>query len=1020
MLKSRIESKAEQAEELPSFSGTKLSFIRDQVANILTLIGRNGIFDQYTRHDISHIDQLLKIAEWVIPSETAEAISPAEWLMLVLAIYFHDMGMLVTKKEFDARTQNRAFKRYTQELVEKGTEFKEADEVFLYQEYVRATHAQRINRWISGSPDFLDEDTGGSAAAEIRKLLEHLPPVFKRDLGKICESHHLDDLDDFEKYPTCVHYGNDDKEQVNLHYIAIILRTVDLLHITSDRTPSIQFSLISPTNQKSIQEWQKQRAVNAVMPKEPRDQSGNIDRSLPKDTIEITAYFDQPDQAEAFFGLSAYIQYMRAEIHRCYDWIQQSIRKEGTEAYQYPWQKVDDRKIETRGFEPNQLSFTVDQDSILQMLVGHTLYNNSSVVIRELVQNGLDAIKLQYCIETGTSNVPSYIENGTVHVSWSAEGRCLTVSDNGTGMTISEVKNYLLTVGVSKYRSDAFKKKYPSFPAISRFGIGILTCFLIADDVDITTSSLEEETANIISLRKVNGNYLLKKVSKNTLPELIRNHGTAITLHVRRDVDINGILADTKKWVVFPPCRVFLDHDGNRVPVGYKSPKEALTQYLNDHRCAVDNKKYRVEEMEKDGIILAYALEYNTYLHEWSLLNAHFLSRDEDEDISPVGTCVEGIRVEFSSPGYKDSSLLAVVNTRNCPMVLTNVARSAIEDNQSTDCYLTTLYGLYAKHIQSQVRNLQDMGYSLSWAVSESKFLIDPLMRGSKYTHSRDRPHNSHILLDQLAQIECIILESERGRQTRSAKDILELDQVLIVDSEMVTSAESLLRQVQSETTLQSILETVQKDIDIPFQIPLFCNYDNDHILHRYALRNKEASSITVNKAQRRIDIVFSTDASNWKAIETLDVDVPRRPVEKVYIPTSDIQIAGIDNELGVQAVNGLYLSSQNEFVQYICGLIQQFDYTGSREDMLLAQLLMSIISNDLILSVTAEDKLSSDMNRWLENALSHRSASDQYTELLDKIWHKVDKNEFLSRIFAEKYEIYRRQDWSRSIKSQQ
>ena len=33
------------------------------------------------------------------------------------------------------------------------------------------------------------------------------------------------------------------------------------------------------------------------------------------------------------------------------------------------------------------------------MLVGHTLYNDSSVVIRELVQNGLDAIKLQNRIE---------------------------------------------------------------------------------------------------------------------------------------------------------------------------------------------------------------------------------------------------------------------------------------------------------------------------------------------------------------------------------------------------------------------------------------------------------------------------------------------------------------------------------------------------------------------------------------------------------------------------------------------
>lgn len=44
-------------------------------------------------------------------------------------------------------------------------------------------------------------------------------------------------------------------------------------------------------------------------------------------------------------------------------------------------------------------------------------------------------------------------------------------------MTINEVENFLLKVGKSRYRTKEFIKKYPEFPAISRFGIGILTCF---------------------------------------------------------------------------------------------------------------------------------------------------------------------------------------------------------------------------------------------------------------------------------------------------------------------------------------------------------------------------------------------------------------------------------------------------------------------------------------------------------------------------------------------------------------
>lgn len=1011
---SKIEQRAQQAEELNAFSGIKLTYIREQIKTVLALIGQNGIFDQYTKHDISHIDQLLALAEWIIPEQTTQTMTPSDWLMLVLAIYFHDMGMLVTKKEFTNRNRNSDFLKYKSEYIRvEDKNFASDDEDrFFYQEYVRANHAKRINNWINGNFSCLGVEDEDNIVCEIGKILEHFSPVFKRDLGMVCESHHLDDLDDFEKYDTCAHYGNDKYESVNLHYIAIILRTVDLLHITNDRTPSVQFRLICPTDSKSIVEWQKQQAVTAVVAKKPRDKDGKIDQTLPKDTIEVNAYFDKPDQAEAFFGLSAYIMFMRSEIQRCYNWIQLSIRQEGTESYLYPWQKIDDEKIETRGFEPHKLSFTVDQDSILKMLVGHTLYNNSSVVIRELIQNGLDAVKLQYCIDNNTTNVAPYISNGTVEVSWSATTHCLTICDNGTGMTIQEVENYLLTVGISKYRSDAFKKKYPDFPSISRFGIGILTCFLIADDVDITTNSVEEETANIINLRKVNGKYLLKKVKKDTLPEMMRSHGTTITLHVRTDVNIDSILADTKQWVMFPPCKVLLDIGEGAVSIGYRSPKDALTQYLDNHQYTVDGKKYKVLEKEKDGIILAYALKYNTFLQEWSFLTSHRISSNENDEFSPIGTCIEGIRVEFSPPGYKESNIFAVANTQNCSLLLTNVARSAIEDNQSTERYLSVLYELYVHHIQQQVQNLQSIGYSLSWAISESNYLTEPLIERSKYNNDRVRAHNSNILQKQLAQIESIVLEQNGIRRSISADDILKFDEVLIIDSEMVIHAESLLRQVKSDTTLLSILKTVQDNIDIQTELPLFCNYDSSNELHQYALQNKEVSSISVNKQQRRIDITFSAAIGRWDTIDIEDYLRISHGKGKIHIPISDVEIAGITDELGVQTVNGLYLSYKNIFVQYVRELLHQFNYKESIEDMYIVRLLMEIVTGDWTLFAVSENKTLQEIDNIVNKLLGSRGTA--FSDLLNKLWSKVDKYELFTKIFESRYTIYRLRDWSR------
>lgn len=301
------EKKAEKAENLRSFSGIKLLYIRQKIESILSLIGRNGIFDQYTKHDITHIDEMLRIVEWLIPDFTKEKMSTADWLMLVLSIYFHDMGMIVTTQEYENRGNNTTYQEFKESITHEKEIRKKLDYLgentdrFIFQEYVRANHAARIKKWIIGEYDKLNQTEWKNIVDEINDMLGHLGTMFRRDLALICESHHMNDLDDCIKYKTRARYGNSDDEVVNLHYIAVILRTADLLHITSDRTPSIQFKIINPSDPKSIIEWQKQMAVKAVQPQMPRDENGNINQDLPRDTIEITAYFEKPDQAEAFF-----------------------------------------------------------------------------------------------------------------------------------------------------------------------------------------------------------------------------------------------------------------------------------------------------------------------------------------------------------------------------------------------------------------------------------------------------------------------------------------------------------------------------------------------------------------------------------------------------------------------------------------------------------------------------------------------------------------------------------------------
>lgn len=1023
-LKTMAEINAEKAENLKAFSGIKLLYIRNNVKELLSLIGRSDMFDQYTKHDISHIDEMLNMLEWLIPKETIRKMTCADWLMLVLSIYFHDLGMIVTKQEYMNRNNITGFIVYKNEIENEnyGLEYKEKikalgdeSEKFLYQEFVRLNHATRIKNWICGN---FPSDIGECSiiVQEISKMLDNLDSMFRRDLARICESHHMNDLDDFGKYKTCIRYGTDDNEAVNMHYISIILRTVDLLHITSDRTPSIQYRIINPSDPKSIIEWKKQMAVKAIRAKPKLNEDGNIDISLPQDTIQVTAYFDKPDQAEAFFGLIAYLMYAKKEIKQSYNLIQKAIKTQGAYDYNFPWNDIDDNNIETLGFERKLLQFNLDQNNILRLLVGHTLYNDSSVVLRELTQNALDAVKLQNLIEVEEHKKTT---TGKICIKWSNAERKLSITDNGTGMSINDIENYLLRVGLSKYRTDDFIKKYPNFPAISRFGIGILTCFLIANDIDIITNTSEEETANMISLRKIDGKYLLKKLDKHALPIDIKKHGTEIVLSLRPDVDMSELEYNIKKWVVFPSSEVFLQIDTfSPIKIGHVTPREALEEFMHRYGYQTNNKQIKIVQDELDGVTIAYALRYSEFLKEWDFVtHGRFTNIKE---LSPIGTCIEGIRVEFNTPGYNTNNILAIVNITSNGMAKTNVARSAIEANEEKTALLLKIYKLYSKHIQNQIDHLIKDGYSMAWATAESKYLIEPLLPknidnalGFDEFDNREKvePQDSEILFLALNDIKSMIIEKESRREAVSPNDIMKTNEVYIIDSKMIRAAESLLREIYTNTTLCDLINTISEDennklVDMDNVI---CNFDKYNILHRNALFGKQVTCIDVFKKQRRIDLLYGNNVSIWHNFE-----LNLKYANNIHIPFTDFKINGISNEVGVKTVDGIYLSYDHELTKYIINKIAVFNYINNREDFHLLRIFLSCIFNSAALNFVSNDSRD-NLEEIFERHIEMEVGLRYNEEIGNNLWNKVDKNQLLSILFKDKYYIYDPSEWSRN-----
>jgi hypothetical protein len=1017
-LTTTAEHKALEAAQYNAFRGIDLRLIKTRVAEMLVQIGKHGIFDQYTRHDISHINQLLKSLEWIIPASTAERMKPGDWLMLVLSVYFHDLGMVVTKDEYEGRYSSgfAAYRKYimensSAEFLDKVEKLQEQEQdKFLYQEFVRSNHAKRIKNWLVGTND-LSLGKTNIISEEIRKLFSNLDEIFRTDLGKICESHHENDLDDFSKYEIEKFYGNDPKEHVNLHYCAILLRTADLLHITSDRTPSVEYRLINPSDPISQDEWVKQMAVKNVGPKKMRDEDGNVDLTRQSNTVEITAAFKGTIGANGFFGLSSYIAYARRELKSNYDWTQKAIKSEGS-SFEFPWNKIDDSKLSTEGFEPKLFEFNLDQHKILQLLVGHTLYNDSTVVIRELIQNSIDAIKLQDYIMQRKSGSPLA---GKIIIKWNSTSRILSFIDNGTGMTQYVMEEHLLKVGSSHYQSESFKKNYPDFFSISRFGIGILTCFLVADNVEIITNHSEEPKAKKLTIRNVSGKYLLQYLEKNEVDNHIRAHGTTINLEVRADITLDDLLEQINKWVVFPSCSVVLQvDDKSEVLIGFNSPKNAIEHYLKREKYDIDETNIKVESSSLNGVEMAYAMRFDNHYKEWILMTR--ATREDEED--GFGTCIEGIRVKFDSPGYNNQNLIAIVNASGQYAPKTNVARSNIESINGDNFYLSSIYRIYVNYLKQEIIKLQEQySFSLSWAASEIKYLVAPLMLGS-VSRVPNSMENAKLFFKELDTAELVLAEVNGERALLSVEHLSKIENIWTVDCNLFQSIEIILRETKNSPSLLELVDSFsQKGIDkISHLSNLLCNYDYTDVIHDRVTNARSVSEVRIFPIDRRVDVCWSKGKKNWYGmkgvLDSRDSYRGRTTTAVFYIQNADydMDLQGQDSITAISCFNLIFILKGSPIWNYLSSVYKLVDFKKRQDDVTNFGLLLSFITSAFIYGSSVEPINSEDL------AIRFSRYQDQNIHnISDEFWTRFRYTDFLAALVDTKWNVFTPSAWKRS-----
>lgn len=488
---------------------------------------------EYTLHDETHLFRVLTIMERLIPSVTLNKLSIPELMMLILCAFLHDVGMAPEERkirawkedwendepnEFEIEEHNK-FSRFRntfpRKLVEinklrKSDEHAKANliEDYIITEYIRTTHALRAREIIANN--WADK-------------IVYKDKNLTNELTQLCFSHGHDALTllDLETNVLC---GDD--EYICMPFIGVILRLSDLLDFDAKRTPSVLFSHLSVRNPVSLREWQKNRSIQA--------------RVIRQDKIAYTAQCTHPAIEKTINVFCNLIDKELSDTNNVLSRISDDFRDDGGIYKILLPAKVDRRKIQPainiKTNEPlyiyRDASFELSKEQIIDLLMGTKLYSDTKSALRELIQNSIDAclVAQSLCKKLNVLFSPEI----TVRYYTDGANDIIEVEDNGIGMNQSIIENYYTKVGSSYYKSKEFydlkAQTGLTFQPISRFGIGIISCFMVSDTIEVETRKLLDNGDKDASFDFIVEGY----DSIFTIKKGIRfEHGTKTRLYLR-------------------------------------------------------------------------------------------------------------------------------------------------------------------------------------------------------------------------------------------------------------------------------------------------------------------------------------------------------------------------------------------------------------------------------------------------------------------------------------------------------
>jgi len=230
-----------------------------------------------------------------------------------------------------------------------------------------------------------------------------------------------------------------------------------------------------------------------------------------------------------------------------------------------------------------QGNITIHTENIFP-IIKKSLYTDHEIFLRELISNAVDAIgKLKMVSFAGEFS--GEIGEPAVNISIDKDKKTLSISDNGIGMSLDEVKKYINQVAFSS--AEEFIQKYQKNSdqqIIGHFGLGFYSSFMVASLVEIDTLSCRDGSTAVHWSCDGSPSFEISESSRVA-------RGTTITLTLQDEeaeyLEPARIKQLVKTYCDFMPVAISLDGEViNKQKAPWKESPQNLTKedYLEFYR----------------------------------------------------------------------------------------------------------------------------------------------------------------------------------------------------------------------------------------------------------------------------------------------------------------------------------------------------------------------------------------------------------------------------------------------------